>query len=55
MAKVIAELEGRDTELPAVYETIDHLIQTSFSDLPDPEAQAVLQFSYAGYRVTRSR
>ena len=52
VAEVIAELEGRDsTDLPPVYDTIDHLIQTLFSDPPDPKAQAVIQFSYEGYRI----
>ena len=52
VAKVIAELEDRDsTDLPPVYDMIDHLIQTLFSDPPDPEAQAVIQFSYEGYRI----
>lgn len=52
VAAVVAELEDRDTtELPPVYNTIDHLIETLFSDPPAPEAQAVIQFSYEGYRV----
>jgi len=52
VAAVIAELEDRDmSDLPPVYHTIDHLIQTLFSDPPSPEAQAVIQFSYEGYRI----
>lgn len=50
--EVIAELEGQDTtDLPPVYNTIDHLIETLFSEPPASEAQAVIQFTYEGYRV----
>lgn len=53
VVEVIAKLEGRDnTDLPPIYNTIDHLIETLFSEPPAPEAQAVIQFSYHGYRVT---
>ena len=52
VAEVIAKLEDRDSaDLPPVYDIIDHLIQTLFSDPPDPKAQVVIQFSYEGYRV----
>ena len=56
VAAVISELEEREsTDLPAVYDTIDHLIEELFSDPPSPEAQAVLEFSYEGYRITLSQ
>lgn len=52
MAEVIAELEGQDsTDLPPIYNTIDHLIESLFSEPPAADAQAVIQFSYEGYRV----
>ena len=53
VAKVVAELERKEsTDLSAVYDTIDHMIEELFSEPPVPEAQAVLQFSYEGYRIT---
>lgn len=52
VASVIADLEGRDrTELSALYNTIDDLIQNLFADPPSAEAQAQIAFSYEGYRV----
>lgn len=52
VAEVVAELEGvGSTDLSPVYDSIDHLIETLFSDPPAAEAQAVIQFSYEGYRV----
>jgi len=53
VVEVIAELEGQDsTDLSAMYDTIDHLIEKLFYEPPSAEAQAVLQFSYEGYRIT---
>lgn len=53
IAEVTAKLEGRDSsDLSPLYDTIDHLIEKLFSDPPSAEAQAVLQFSYEGYRIT---
>jgi|AntRauTorcE11898_2_1112593.scaffolds.fasta_scaffold103558_1 hypothetical protein len=53
VAEVIAELEGKEsTDLSPVYTTIDHMVEELFSEPPSPEAQAVLQFSYEGYRIT---
>jgi hypothetical protein len=53
VAEVIAELDDRSvSEGPSIYRTIDDMIEQLFSDPPAPEAQAVLQFSYEGYRIT---
>lgn len=53
VVKVIAELEGKESsELSSMYGTIDHLIENLFSDPPSPDAEAVLEFSYEGYRIT---
>ena len=53
VAEVIAELEDCDsTKLSPAYETIDHIIEKLFADPLSAEAQAVLQFSYEGYRIT---
>lgn len=50
---VIAEIEGQNSsEMPAIYDTIGQLIEDLFSDPPSPDAEAVLQFSYEGYRIT---
>lgn len=52
LVEVVAELEGQDsTDLLPIYTTIDHLIETLFSEPPAAEAQAVIQFSYEGYRI----
>jgi ATP-dependent DNA ligase len=52
IAAIIAELDDRDLEdMPPVYDTLDHMIDTLFSDPPAPDAQAVLEFTYDGYRV----
>jgi len=52
VAEVVAELEGQDsTDLPPLYNTIDHLVEKLFSEPPAAESQAVIQFSYEGYRV----
>ncbi|WP_440763692.1 HalOD1 output domain-containing protein [Natronorubrum sp. DTA7] len=49
---VVAELEGKDgIDLPPIYNTIDHLIEKLFSEPPAAESQAVIQFSYEGYRI----
>lgn len=53
VAEVIMELEGKErVELSPMYETIDCLIENLFSDALASDAQAVLQFSYEGYRIT---
>lgn len=53
VVEAIAELEGKkSSELPAIYDTIGPLIKNLFSNPPSSEAEAVLQFSYEGYRIT---
>ena len=53
LAAKIAELEGRESlDLPAMYDTIDHLIEYLFSNPPPSEAQARLEFTYEGYRIS---
>jgi|APHM01.1.fsa_nt_gi hypothetical protein len=50
---VLAEVEGTDvTDLPAMYNSIDHFIERLFGTPPSPAAQVVLEFSYYDYRIT---
>lgn len=49
---VIAELEERDTtDMPALYDTIDDIIERLFSEPPSAEAQIRIEFTYGGYRI----
>ncbi|SDE93495.1 HalOD1 output domain-containing protein [Halorientalis regularis] len=53
LLRLIAEVEGIDvTELPPIYDRIDHLVTRMSENPPSPEAQAQLSFSYAGYPIT---
>lgn len=50
--QTIADVEGVDvTDLPPLYERIDHILDHLFDNPPAPEAQVVITFSYHGYRV----
>ncbi|ESP88260.1 HalOD1 output domain-containing protein [Candidatus Halobonum tyrrellensis] len=52
VVRTVAELEGVEaSELPGLYSTIDHLLDHLFSDPPADDAQARVEFTYAGYRV----
>lgn len=52
VAEIIADLEGREaTDIPALYDTIDHVIEHLYSNPPPIEAQAQLEFTYEGYRI----
>lgn len=53
VAEIVAELEGRDaTDISALYDTVDHLVEHLFSTPPPLEAQCMLEFTYEGYRIT---
>lgn len=53
VAEIVAELEGEGaTDLPALYDTVDHLVEHMFSTPPPLEAQCRLEFTYEGYRIT---
>jgi hypothetical protein len=53
IAEIIAEFEGQDTtDISALYDTVDHLVEHMFSTPPPLEAQCRLEFTYEGYRVT---
>ncbi|WP_423999211.1 HalOD1 output domain-containing protein [Haloarcula salina] len=50
--ETIADVEGVEvTDLPPLYERIDHILDHLFDNPPAPEAQVVITFSYHGYRV----
>jgi len=53
---LISELEDRDiTALPALYNEVDHVVETLYKTPPAPRAQMEITFSYAGYRITMDR
>ncbi|WP_227380034.1 HalOD1 output domain-containing protein [Haladaptatus halobius] len=53
VAEVVAELEGKNTsELTPVYDAIDHFVSNLFSSPPPEAAQAQIEFTYEGYRIT---
>ncbi|WP_135830487.1 HalOD1 output domain-containing protein [Halorussus halobius] len=52
LLRLIANLERCEvTELPPLYEQVDHLVEKLFTAPPPSDAQAELAFSYYGYRV----
>ena len=53
VAEVVADLEGCEPDqLATMYGCIDGVIEHILSDPPSPEAQAVVEFTYEGYRIT---
>lgn len=53
LLEIIADLDGVDiTDLPSLYDQMDHFVETLFETPPAPEAQLELSFSYAGYRIS---
>ena len=53
VSEIVAGLKGTEvSELPTVYGTIDHLLSHLFEDPPSADAQATVQFHYAGYQIT---
>lgn len=53
VAEATAELKGVDaTELTAIYDCIDHVVEHLFSDPPADEANVTVGFDYEGYRIT---
>ncbi len=39
------------TDLPPLYDRIDHMVKQLFTSPPPPDAQVELEFSYFGYRI----
>lgn len=53
VAEAVAELKGVDpTELSAIYDCIDNVLDHVFSEPPAPDANVEIAFTYEGYRVT---
>lgn len=52
----VSELEGTagtaGTDLPPLLTCGDGMLDHRFSTPPDPSAQLLVEFSYAGYRIT---
>ena len=52
LLRLVADLENCEvTDLPPLYDRVDHLAEHLFNSPPPPEAQAELEFSYVGYRI----
>lgn len=52
IAEIVADLEGHDaTEISALYDTVDHLVEHLYSTPPPLEAQCTLEFTFEGYRI----
>lgn len=53
VAEIVADIEGKDaTDLSAMYDCVDHVLDNVFSNPPAPQAQMEVEFSYEGYRIT---
>ena len=53
VAAVVAELEGKETtDLSALYDCVDTVLEEIFSNPPSPEAQIQMAFTFEGYRIT---
>lgn len=53
VVRAISDIEGRDaTELTAIHDCIDGMLEHLFSTPPSPDAEVEVQFSYESYRVT---
>lgn len=49
---LVAEIKGAHTgALPPLWDCIDDVLVTLFSDPPAQEAQVHIEFTYAGYRI----
>jgi len=56
LLRFVANLEHCEvTDLPPLYEQIDHMVEQLFSSPPPPQAQAEIRFSYHGYRIELDR
>jgi len=56
LLEILAEVEGCEIEaLPALYNEVEHIVETLFRTPPSAAAQMSISFSYAGYRITIDR
>lgn len=52
IAEVVADVEDRDvTSVATVYDCLDDVLETVFSNPPSEEADLQVSFSYEGYRI----
>ncbi|WP_115863959.1 HalOD1 output domain-containing protein [Halorussus litoreus] len=52
LLRLLANVENCEvTDLPPLYEQIDHMVEHLFTQPPPDDAQAELTFSYHGYRI----
>ena len=53
VAEIGAELKGiRSSDLPSIYNTVDHLLTHPFDEPPSADAQTEVQFHYEGFQST---
>ncbi|WP_170977293.1 HalOD1 output domain-containing protein [Halorussus salinisoli] len=53
IVRIVADLEGKEaTEISSLYDTIDRVVEHLYSNPPPIEAQAELEFTFEGYRIT---
>ncbi|MDF9744556.1 HalOD1 output domain-containing protein [Natrinema salsiterrestre] len=53
LINAIADIENKDTtELPAMYDCVDGMLDELFSNPPAPDSQMAVEFSYETYRIT---
>jgi len=56
LLEILAEVEMCEIEeLPALYNEVEHVVETLFRTPPSAAAQMSISFSYAGYRITIDR
>ncbi|MFC6755707.1 MULTISPECIES: HalOD1 output domain-containing protein [Haloarcula] len=56
LLEILAEVDGCEIEdLPALYNEVEHVVETLFRTPPSAAAQMSISFSYGGYRVTIDR
>ncbi|ADB61548.1 hypothetical protein Htur_2673 [Haloterrigena turkmenica DSM 5511] len=53
LVEIVADVEGTDAmELAPIYDRADDLVADLFESPPEADADAELEFSYQGYRIT---
>jgi hypothetical protein len=53
LVSIVAELKGvAPNELDSLYSWVDSLVEDLYSSPPPTSAQALVEFSYEGYRIT---
>lgn len=53
LVSIVADLKGVDqSDLDPLYDWADDLISDLYSSPPPADAQAIIEFTYEGYRIT---